>query len=432
MSNRRSNTQVEKIEAGNLSYEIQNTSWRPRLAELGSRWVPNTPENTAAFLAQVNEAWGLAYICIWNMHGRKGIHANYTDDERCEAAVHMRKGLMGYDPARQELVKFVEQKAILLLKGAWSRGIDVEYDAPREAIPQQDLEQELRELQQCADGSEEWTRNVSDILYARFATRVNNKFLHKSQRKEVASQLRERLCSYSPEQQSLKDFVDQWQEEVLGGNTKSPDKKGLIAASLDKPVGEDGETSQIDLYSAPEESLEARSAKKLTAWDILTSAAVTLNFQQALDRNILKNSEEHRHNRICYTEKVLFLARNSTLPPTGMQDVFRALLKSYLDHFAVMPEDGSAVDLRTVPFRTMEQIEDPDSAPATWKTPLEWSGANDFLPAKVPISYLKHRFSIKADDNYVKRFRIRFYKELKNQAAKHYTAEDIKEILSLS
>lgn len=432
MANRRSNTQVEDVEEGTLSYELKHKPWKSRLEELGSRWVANTPENAAAFLAQIDEAWGLAYICIWNMHGKNGQHANYTDDERNDAAIHMKTALMGYDPTKQSLLKFVEQKSILLLKGAWARGIDVEYDAPNDPEDLRQWEQELAEFQQCADGSPEWITSVGEILYSRFAARLNTKFHKADQRKEAVAQLQDKLRTYDPRQLSLKDFADRWLTEVLGGDKKAPETKGVLGISIDAPIGEDGETTRGEMLSSAETSQEAQSLKKLTAWDILTAAATMLNFQKMLDPNILFSSEDHRHQRMCFTEKVLFLVKHSILPQSGVQDVMRAMLESYLEHFAVMPEKGSAVNLKTLPFKTLEQIEDPDSSPKTWKTPLHWSGGNDFLPARVPISYLKRHFSVAADDNDVNKFRRGFYKALKKISADSYSAEDIKEILSLS
>ena len=129
------------------------------------------------------------------------------------------------------------------------------------------------------------------------------------------------------------------------------------------------------------------------------------------------------------TERILFLAKFSVLPSFNRQDLFRAMLGSYLRHFAQVPEDGKPFDLAELTFKPLEQILDPASAPDTWKTPLQWSGATDYLPAKVPISYLKHRFGVIADDNAVNKFRKDFYKAIRERVLPHYSADDIKEIL---
>lgn len=430
MVNRRERLQVEEAQAGNLSYELRHTPWRARLLELEARWVPNTAENAEAFRSQLDEAWGLAYLCIWNMHGKHGEHASYTEDERSDAAIHIKKALMNYDPARQSLVKYVEQKSILLLKGAWARGMDIEYDAPEEPRNPDAWDQELLQLQQLADGSEDWADNVTDILYARCASRLKSKFSLKDQRRQVMDALKRGLQAYDPRTEELKDFVDRWLTQVLGGEKKTPADKGVLGTSLDSTVGEDGETTLGDMIAGDELSVEARSARRLAAWDILGTIAKVLNFQHAMDPAIARKNEEHRHQRMCYTEKVLFLAKHSTMPGSGRQDILRALLESYLDHFALMPPVGSSVNLAVLPFKTLEQIEDPDSSPDTWVTPLEWSGANDYLPARVPITYLKQRYAEAASDGSVNRFRRDFYKALKKLAAPCYSTDDIKEILS--
>lgn len=430
MGSRRKRSQVEEAIVGSLTYELRNTPWRDRLQELGARWVPNTPENAEAFRSQVNEAWGLAYLCIWGMRGKQGQHANYTDDERGDAVIHMKNALLNYDPARQGLVKYVEQKAILLLKGAWARGMDIEYDAPDGDDNSENWELELLELQQMADGSENWAGNVSDILYARCASRLNNKYTQKDQRQQVMDGLKNSLRAYDPRTEGLKAFVDRWLTQVLGGDRKPPTDKGILGISLDSTVGEDGETTLGDMIPGNGLSVEASASKRLAAWDILAAHAKELNLQRSLNPAILRDDEAHRHQRMCYTEKVLFLAKHSTMPVSGRQDILRALLDSYLDHFALMPPKGSAIDLAAMPFKTMEQIENPDSAPDTWVTQLEWGGGSDFLPARVPITYLKRSFGEAVSDSGVTRFRKNFYKRLKMLAAPNYSTEDIEEILS--
>lgn len=430
MGNRRERLQVEDSRADGLSYELRHTPWKARLLELEARWVPNTAENAEAFRSQVEEAWGLAYLCIWNMRGKHGEHASYTDDERSDAAIHIKKALMNYDPARQSLVKYVEQKSILLLKGAWARGLDIEYDAPEDTPNADAWDQELLQLQQLADGSEDWADNVSDILYARFASRLKSKFPLKDQRRQAMDALKRDLLAYDPRTEELKALVERWMVQVLGGDRKPPADKGVLGTSLDSTIGEDGDSTLGSMIPSDEPSIEARSAKRMAAWDILGAIARVLNFQRAMNPDIAQNNEDHRHQRMCYTEKVLFLAKHSTMPGTGRQDLLRALLESYLDHFALMPPKGSSVNLAALPFKTLEQIEDPDSSPDTWVTPLEWSGANDYLPARVPITYLRHRHGEEATDGSVNRFRRDFYKALKKQAAPNYSTDDIKEILS--
>lgn len=336
---------------------------------------------------------------------------------------------MNYDPEKQGLVKYVEQKAILLLKGAWARGIDIEYDAPDEADDPQAWKNDLSELQSSFDGTADWANNVGDILYAHFASRIRNKFSKRELQQQVLAALKDELMQLDLKKQTLVEFVEHWCADVLNGEKKGPDAKGILNTSLDDRIGEDGETTRGDMIEADTPSVEAQTVKRLAAWDMLQAMAAMLNFQQSMEPKILQTSEEHRHHRMCFTERILFHAKFSVLPSFNRQDLFRAMLGSYLRHFAQVPEDGKPVDLAELAFKPLEQILDPASAPDTWKTPLQWSGATDYLPAKVPISYLKHKFGVIADDNAVNKFRKDFYKAIRERVLPHYSADDIKEIL---
>lgn len=418
MANRREQTQVEQpnSEERNLTYQLQHTPWRERLNVLGSRWVRNTPEHSAAFLAQVNEAWELAYLHIWNLQGNNGVYARFTDDERNDAAIHMRTALMNYDPARQNLLKFVEQKSILLLKGAWARGIDIEYDVPESEEYSQDWKDELDAFQKCSDGSSEWVDSMASILYTRYSSRIKSKFFKKEQRIQVLDSLKTHLYSYDPQQLSLEDYVDQWLTETLGGSTKASSKKGILGPSIDIKIGEDEDITIGDMIPNSAPLVEDLVTAKISVWSSITALASILNFQESMNPHIADTDEEHRNNRMCYTEKVLFLAQNSPVPQSRHKDILRAMLISYLNYFSIIPNDGSPINLTTLDFKTVEQIEDPSSPTETWVTPLNWREGTDFLPAKVPINYLKHHHGITHKDPYITKIRKEFYKYLRKLA----------------
>lgn len=423
MSNRRTRTQDQNAGTVALAKEMRQIDWKKRLKTIQDRWVPNTPENTAAFLAQVNEAWEMAYLCIWNLHGRAGMYARYTDDERAEAAIQMHTSLMKYDPKDQPLLKYVYQKSILLLKGAWARGIDIESDPP--AADGSDWELELETLQLIADGSEEWVDAAFSLIHSRHASRIKAKFHEKEARDEVREDLKKRLSNCDPGTLDLKELASQWAKDVLGGEKKIPTNLGILGTSLDTPVGEEKELTLGNLLADPGPSVEDQVHDWIASWDILSAMAAKLNYDSAKNPNQTHTVEKHRRMRMCYTERVLFLAKSSDHPIPDGKFMTRAMLESYLQHFSVLPQDWNARTLPDLPFKTEEEILDPDSSPDTWATPLEWSGASDYLPAIVPKTYLIRNFNERVADSTVSEFRKTFYKECKKLVGDRYSIDDI-------
>lgn len=76
MPSRRDRHLAKNIEEGDLQYELRHIDWRKRLNALEKNWLPNDGTSSAAYLSQLNEAWEMAYICIWTMRGKNGQYAN--------------------------------------------------------------------------------------------------------------------------------------------------------------------------------------------------------------------------------------------------------------------------------------------------------------------------------------------------------------------
>lgn len=111
---------------GDPEYDVKHIPWASRLKEIGARWVAKTPENAAAWEAQISEAWECVYAACMNRRG------DYTDDERSQAALHVANELKNYNPKKMELVKYVNVRVTQRLMTAYSNGMDMEYDAADE------------------------------------------------------------------------------------------------------------------------------------------------------------------------------------------------------------------------------------------------------------------------------------------------------------
>lgn len=425
---RRQRFQVAPPQRHSTEYQILHDPWEARLKELEERWVRNTPENADAFCAQINEAWVLAYEAVWQY--RKG---SYTADERSDAALALRADLIRYDPQIKSLVSYVRSCMCLRLKGAWARGLDIEYDACDEKEDPQQWAADLAQIGQCfpEDPQErtEWAGTLSQIIFAHYCVHIANMLKTRQRQKEEMEGLKAYLVRFEPDRCSLMDYVQNWVDDVLKGDKKQIREKGAAAISLDTPVGEAEGESMVDMIASGGPSVERQADVNLVVQQATEAMARVLNFQLMMNPRA-DLQEEHRANRMCFTERVLYLAKFSRLPDVNRKDLFHALLRSYLCHFARMPENGIPANLAALPFKTMEQILDPDSPEETWKTPLQWSAANDFLPGKVAISFLQRHYGQTVNDRRVNTYRSEYYKTLQGLLNRQYSAADIRDILN--
>ena len=195
-----------------------------------------------------------------------------------------------------------------------------------------------------------------------------------------------------------------WINNRLGGNaidhhTISPD------ALLDKG----GKTRVIDQIES-NVAVDEEAEQKAMTDTALRELAQVLNFKAHQSPTCMDN-EFYRNQRICYTEKIVCLIQQYRTPNFNRQDMLNALLDSYLHHFLNLPEGARSFDLKTTPIKPLEYFKNPDSPPETWRTPTDWN-SKDFLPAIVPISYLKQYFHQKTTNSDITKFRKSFNQSL--------------------
>lgn len=108
--------------------------WRKQLENLDKHWVMHTPENEALWQNQKAVCWQCVYAACLQYR------AEYTYDERAEAAILVMQELEKYDPAKYHLqeggsstsalVSYTLGLLRLKMRTAYAQGMDIEYDSP--------------------------------------------------------------------------------------------------------------------------------------------------------------------------------------------------------------------------------------------------------------------------------------------------------------
>lgn len=408
MGNRRFRSQVADAADGNLPYELQNRipiEWRDdsdtsgqgesskrlseKLRELQNRWVQNTPENADAFLAQIQIAWDVAYRHIWNSYD------DYTDDERSDAAIRIFSDLRNYDPQKGSLESFIKARCDLRTKTAWEKGIDIEYDPPGEPDGQEKWLEQLALYQEQYDGTGQWAAAVQKHIYAHYAPRITQKFRKQKIRtaanavkfdKEAAIQqqflneLLQMLLSFNPQQQSLAELVQAWEQNNWSTEKTQPEKKGKIQTSLDTPVGEDGNTSLGNLHPDSTYDPAIMAENRLASKNSILLLALLANYQLHVGQGKLK--ARTRYARLNYTEQLACFAQAVPLPDDHAQDILNPLEDDYFRYFMhTTPEPLSLRSVEDARLRTVI-----GSGPYLLENE-QWDKSG-LLPAKAQMGYL--------------------------------------------
>lgn len=238
----------------------------------------------------------------------------------------------------------------------------------------------------------------------------------------ISSQLRKRVSDSLRHMRGSRnhaDFSDKL-DDRLGGNAADHH-----TISTDALLDTDGKTRVIDLIGS-NVAVDTEAVQKTLTDTALWELAQTLNFK-ALQSPECMDNEFYRNQRICYTEKIVCLIQQHRTPDFNRQDMFRALLDSYLRHFLDLQEGERSISLKKAPRKPLEYFKNPNSPPETWRTPTEWNN-KDFLPAIVPISYLERYFHQKATDSAVTKFRTSFNQSLRKALEDHAALKESFEI----
>ena len=105
----------EEMETYEEPESASTRKWSRRVADLGEKWVMDSPENAAAFAAQTTEVFVLIYERLNTVYRR------YDEDLRSHAAIHLWADIKRYDPSQSSLEKFLSAKIKLRLRGLLKR-----------------------------------------------------------------------------------------------------------------------------------------------------------------------------------------------------------------------------------------------------------------------------------------------------------------------
>lgn len=398
--------------------------WKEELDLIGDHWKPRISEDEKVedlnWDDQILRAWmwtytGLRINCTKHFAYRKDLDA--LIDKTMDL---LTEDIKSYDPSKSSLGSRISNKMKLRLKDAM-RLIGAPRDHDTWRIVLRDLENT------CPKNREDkrrWAEKTARKIFQFYRKRVDSK-LRKEKRAEAREGLIRNLMERVPDEIFLEDLVKEWVMDVLGGDRTDP---SLV--SLDLPVGEEGEDTLGDMLAAPEadDREEVLKERRKLASQAMELAALQLNYQSLLNPNAAVKDQPHRFNRMCYSERLVYLASQDALPVFNEKDMYRALLEHYVRFFARMPGEEELLRLEKLTLRTEEEILDPKSSEETWRTPLKWTGKNMFLQSFVPQTYVQRVFDQTLSGSAVSNMRTDFHNMLNRQLSQRYSEEELAEI----
>lgn len=356
----------------NREYQKQlcGLPWMQELNDLGMHWYPKESENDPRWQAQVDQACALAYIALRANGPKYFDHRTDDDDIVLKAWELLKADIESYDPRKSPLGVWISKK----LKNRIVDAIDF-YTRQRDHEAWAD---ELSRFQTIYPNDpvlcKEWLEAIVQKAFHFYSKRIDAVATTPEIRAAIREALRSTLTQFDPAEQSLHKLVDRWVSQVLHG-----DQKDVITIPIDKPVGEDEESTIGDMLPGigndPAEIVEA------TGGFSIILLALTANFQLHVGNG--HHKAKTRYSRLNYTEQLSYFAGPLSLPDSHRQDILKPLDESYFRHFMdVGPE--TPLTLRVIENARIRPV----IGKGVYRLENKHWDDEGFLPAKVQIGYL--------------------------------------------
>lgn len=399
----------------------ETAQWKKELDQIGAHWVFQLSEEDPDWNLQVGRAWmwayaGLRICCTKHFAYRRDL------DALIDKAMELLEGdIKKYDPAKSTLSKRVNAQMLPRIRDAMRRiGGPRDRDVWKTTLLQ--LQHDCPENEADRAG---WAEDVVRQVFRFYLNRVESKLSDTAKRTSARENLVRRLMAFEPEEMNLETIVKRWVSQVLDG-----DREDTSIVSLDAFVGEDEESTLGDLLPDPGQNDEnqVQQQRSWLAQQAMELAALELNYQALLDPRAVEQNRDHRHNRMCYSERMVYFAMHDALPAFNKRDMYNALLHPYVCFFATMPEGEIQLRLESLLLKTQEEIVDPESPRETWVTPLKWTGKNMFLQPIVPQTYIRRGYGEELTGSEISGIRSDFHKTLNRQLSDRYSREELESI----
>lgn len=404
----------------------QLAQWEKELDRIGSHWVTLRDGDDSDPNMQVGRAWVWAYVGLRVCCTKYFSYRTDQDTLITYAMDRLEEDIRKFDPAKSTLSKRMKAQFKNRLSDAMRRA-----GGPRDrAAWQTELTQFQFDCPETEQEREAWCDQLMSRIFRFYRRRVDSCLRDGGQRQAARAQLKKILMRFDPESMSLVRTVAKWVDDTLDG-----DRQDQSVVSLDAAVGEDGDAALIDLIPAadlPRAGEKSAARRQLERQSLAGRAmeliARELNYQLLADPNAIRENENHRFNRMCYTERMVYFALTDSLPDFNRKDMYHALMGPYLDFFSRMPPDEPRLRLEKLQLRTREEILDPDSDPDGWTTQLAFTGKNMYLQAFVPRIFLQRGYHQTLSDSRISKMRGKFHSVIREQLYAHYSPRQLHEI----
>ena len=361
--------QEEPLSSRDYQMMVRNEAWYQELNNLGAHWHPRESENDSRWLAQVDQAWALAYIALRANGTKYYAHLDDTDTIVNKAWDLLRGDIENYDPKKSALGDRISSKIRLRI-----------FDAQDKTSRKRDLaawEDDLTMFQNChpsaPDHLEKWIDDIVRKAFRFYRRRIDSV----AETPEIRANIRQALCDmlaqFDPATQSIHKLMEQWVSDVLHG-----DQEDITFVPLDKPAGDDEKNTLTDLLPDTDND-PAEMIQRSSEFSILL-IALTANYQLHVGKGNLK--AKTRYARLNYSEQLACFAQAVPLPDDHAQDILKPLEDDYFRYF--MHTSPTPLTLRAIENARLRTV----IGSGPYRLENERWDKYGLLPAKAQIGYL--------------------------------------------